>query len=89
MLFSPSGLPSRRPRLIPTATHLGTEERSGHVDLLATDDNNPLSLEDLLGDDGREPTEEVTLAVNDVRLRLEERHLLIVFEVVVAVAMAG
>ena len=44
---------------------LGAEELAGHVEVLATDDNDLLAGEKLLGDDGSQATEKVALAVND------------------------
>jgi hypothetical protein len=45
--------------------HLVPEERAGDVDLLAPDDRDLLSVKDLLGQGGREPTEKVALAVDN------------------------
>ena len=39
--------------------------RTGDVDLLAADADDVLTSQKLLGDDGSESTEQVTLAVND------------------------
>ena len=44
---------------------LRAEEFSGDVDGLAADDDDLLSVEELLGDDAGETTEEMALAVND------------------------
>lgn len=55
-------------------THLHTEEGARDVDQFSTDDNNLLSRKRLLGDDGGETTEEVSLAVNDDRRRAEGGH---------------
>ena len=40
-------------------------ERARDVDVLAADGHNTLAGEELLGDDGRQPTEQVVLAVNN------------------------
>jgi hypothetical protein len=45
--------------------HLVTEEAARDVDFLAANDNNLLAIQNLLGYNGGQPTEEVTLAVND------------------------
>jgi len=48
--------------------YLGAEEGSRGVDELAADDNDLLAVEDLLGDDRGQPSEEVALAVNDLNV---------------------
>jgi len=50
------------------------EEAARNVDLLAADDDDLLAREDLLGDNGGQPTQEMALAVNDNRTRGEGRH---------------
>ena len=44
---------------------LGPEELSRDVDLFATDDDNLLAVEDLLGHGRGQTTKEMALAVND------------------------
>ena len=44
---------------------LRAEELAGNVERLGADNNNLLAVEQLLGDNAGESTEEVTLAVND------------------------
>lgn len=44
---------------------LVAEERAGDVDLLATDHNEALAVEDLLGDDGSQTTEKVAATIDD------------------------
>jgi hypothetical protein len=56
-------------------SELVPEERTGAVDLLASNNSNLLAGKDLLGDDGGQSTEQVALAVNDNRLGREGRHL--------------
>ena len=51
--------------------YLGSEEGSGSVDEFTSDDDNLLSGEDLLGDDGSESTQKVTLSVNNLSKHLE------------------
>ena len=46
--------------------YLGSEEGSGSVDEFTSDDDDLLSGEDLLGDDGGESTQKVTLSVNNL-----------------------
>ena len=48
--------------------YLGAEEGARGVDELAADDNDLLTVEDLLGDDRSQPSEEVALAVNDLNV---------------------
>jgi len=50
------------------------EEAAGDVDLLAAHDDDLLAREDLLGDNGGQPTQEMALAVDDNRARGEGRH---------------
>jgi hypothetical protein len=45
--------------------HLVTEEAARDVDFLTANDDNLLAIQNLLGYNGGQPTEEVTLAVND------------------------
>ena len=45
--------------------HLVAEEAAGNVDLLAPDDNNLLTVEDLLRDNRSKATQKMALAVND------------------------
>ena len=40
-------------------------EGARHQDFLASDDNDSLSVEELLGDDGSESTKKMTFAVNN------------------------
>ena len=47
---------------------LGTEEGPGNVQLFGTDDNDTLAIEDLLGDNGGQTTQKVTLTVNNNNL---------------------
>ena len=47
---------------------LGTVKGARHVELLATDHDDALAREDLLGHDGGQATEEVTLSVNNDNL---------------------
>ena len=47
------------------ATYLVAEEGSGDVDLFAPHHHNFLSRENLLGDNGGQPTKEMTLAINN------------------------
>ena len=49
--------------------YLGSEEGSGGVDEFTSDDDNLLSGENLLGDDGGESTQKVTLSVNNLRIQ--------------------
>lgn len=44
---------------------LGTVEVSGDDDLFSSEDDNLVSLEKLLCNDGSQPTEKVVLSVND------------------------
>ena len=55
-------------------THLVPEEAAGDVDLLASDYNNLLPVQNLLGDNGRKPAKEVALAINDDGARGEGGH---------------
>jgi hypothetical protein len=55
--------------------HLVAEEATADVDLLASDDDNLLAVEDLLGDYGRQAAEQMALAVNDDRRRGKGRHV--------------
>jgi len=48
---------------------LVTVETSGDVDTFASDDNDPLSLEETLGDDGSQSSQQMTSSVDDQRLR--------------------
>jgi hypothetical protein len=52
-------------RLWTNTAHLVTEEAARDVDFLAANDDNLLAIQNLLGYNGGQPTEEVTLAVND------------------------
>ena len=56
-------------------THLVSEEAARDIDLLATDHHNLLAGENLLGDDGRQPTQKVPLAIDDNGGGGEGRHL--------------
>lgn len=56
-----------------TATHLVPEEAAANVDLLATDDDDLLARESLLGNYGGQPTEQVSLPVDDDGSRGERR----------------
>ncbi len=47
--------------------YLSAEEGARSVDELAADDDDLLTVEDLLGDDRSQPSEEVALAVNDLK----------------------
>jgi len=53
---------------------LVTVEASGDVDTFASDDDDPLSLKELLGDDGSQSSQQVTSSVDDQRLR-RKTHL--------------
>ena len=48
-------------------TYLVAEEATGDVNLLASDYNNLLARQDLFGDNGRQPAQEVALTVNNDR----------------------
>ena len=47
---------------------LGTEKGAGHVQLLATNHNDTLAAEDLLGNNGGKATQQMTLSVDDNNL---------------------
>ena len=49
------------------------DTRTGDVDLLAADADDVLTSQKLLGDDGSESTEQVTLAVNDNALNCRKK----------------
>ncbi len=51
---------------------LRAEELAGDVQGFATNDDDLLAVEELLGDDARKTTKEMALAIND---DLEEREL--------------
>jgi len=53
---------------------LVSEEAAGNVDLLAPHDRNLLTGQNLLGDDRGQPTEEMTLAIDDDWRRRECGH---------------
>jgi hypothetical protein len=55
-------------------SHLVSEERARDVDLLAPDNNDFLAIENLLGDDGRQTTEEMAFPVDDNRSRGDCSH---------------
>jgi hypothetical protein len=55
-------------------THLVAKEAPGDVDLLAPDDDDFLPRENLFGDNGGQPTKEMTLAINDDGCRGECGH---------------
>ena len=54
--------------------HLVAEEAAGDVDLLAPDYDNLLAVQNLLGDNGRQPAQEMALAINDDGARGEGGH---------------
>ena len=56
-------------------THRVSKEAARGVDLFATDHHNLLAGENLLGDDGRQPTQKVPLAIDDNGGGGEGRHL--------------
>ena len=45
--------------------HLVAEEAARNIDLLAPHNDNLLPIQNLLGDNGRKPAQEVALAIND------------------------
>lgn len=47
---------------------LGTEEGARHVQLLAAHNDNALARQELLGNNGSQTTQQVTLSVNDNNL---------------------
>lgn len=49
--------------------HLGTEEGSRDVHLLSTNNDDTLTVKDLLGDDGSKTAEQVTLTINNDNLK--------------------
>jgi hypothetical protein len=52
-------------RLEMNATHLVTKEAPWDVDFLASYNDNLLAVQNLLGNNGRQPTKKVTLAIDD------------------------
>ena len=54
--------------------HLVAEEAARDVNLLAPNDDNLLAVQDLLGHNGGQPTEEMALAINDDGARGEGGH---------------
>lgn len=54
--------------------HLVAEEAARDVDLLAPDDDNLLAAQDLLGDNARQPSEKMALAINHDGGRGEGGH---------------
>jgi hypothetical protein len=64
----------RAPQL--EAAHLHAEEGARDVDELGSDDDNLLPGQRLLGDDGRQATEQVALAIDDDGRVAEGGHLL-------------
>lgn len=48
------------------------EEMSGELQILATDDDNLCSAQDLLSDDGCQAAKEMTTAVDDDSLKLQK-----------------
>lgn len=55
-------------------THLVAEEATRDVNLFASNDDNLLARESLLGDDGSKTTQEMPFAVDDNRRRGESGH---------------
>lgn len=56
---------------------LGTEEGAGNVELLGTDNDDTLAIEDLLGDNGGQTTQEVTLTIDNNNLNYAEKGWMI------------
>jgi hypothetical protein len=54
--------------------HLVAEEAARDVNLLAPDYDNLLSIQNLLGDNGRQPAQQMALAINDDGARGEGGH---------------
>ena len=54
--------------------HLVAEEAARDVDLLAPDDDDLLAVQNLLGHDRGQPSEEMSLAINDDGGRGESGH---------------